>query len=68
MIMRRRQKGLNGFKVGTFTGRFPSDGAASMAMKGLMNAIDEVNKERNYAFELYKLPCIQICRYIALYC
>ena len=29
-------KSLNDFKFGTFTGRFPSDGVASMAVKGLM--------------------------------
>ena len=27
---------LNEFRFGTFVGRFPSDGAASMAVKGLM--------------------------------
>ena len=27
---------LDDFKFGTFTGRFPSDGAASMAVKGLI--------------------------------
>ena len=29
-------KSLNGFKFGDFMIRFPSDGAASMAVKGLM--------------------------------
>ena len=29
------EKSLNDFTLGTFTGRFPSDGAASMAVKGL---------------------------------
>ena len=29
------EKGLNNFKLGTFSGRFPSYDAASMAMKGL---------------------------------
>ena len=28
-------KSLNGFKFGTFIGRFPSDGATNMAVKGL---------------------------------
>ena len=32
----------NGFKFDTFTGRFPSDGAASMAVKGLTMAQGEV--------------------------
>ena len=32
------EKKLNDFKFGTFTGRFPSDGAASMAVKGLIEA------------------------------
>ena len=27
---------LNGFRFGTFIGRFPSDGAARMAVKGLI--------------------------------
>ena len=27
--------GLNDFKLGTFIGRFPSDGEASIAVKGL---------------------------------
>ena len=31
----REQKSLNGFKFGTFIDRFPSDGAATMAVKGL---------------------------------
>ena len=30
------EKSLSGFKFGTFIGRFPSDGEASMAVKGLM--------------------------------
>ena len=30
-----RGKSLNCFKFGTFIGRFPSDGAASRAVKGL---------------------------------
>ena len=29
------EKSLNDFKFGSFTGRFPCDGAASMAVKGL---------------------------------
>ena len=33
--MRRGKKGLNGFIFATFVGRFPSDGATSMAVKGL---------------------------------
>ena len=33
--MRRGQKRLNGFKFGDFMVRFPSDGAASLAVKGL---------------------------------
>lgn len=32
------EKGLNNFKLGTFSGRFPSYDAASMAMKGLIDA------------------------------
>ena len=32
----RRHKSLSGFKFGTVIGRFPSDGAASMAVKGLI--------------------------------
>ena len=37
MLTRRGRggKSLNDFKFGTFIGRFPSDGAASMAEKGL---------------------------------
>ena len=34
--MWRGQKSLNGFKFGILIGRFPSDGGASMAVKGLM--------------------------------
>ena len=33
--MRTGGGSLNGFKFGTFIGRFPSDGAARMAVKGL---------------------------------
>ena len=32
-------KEINGFRFGTFVGRFPSDGAASMAVKGLKTTI-----------------------------
>ena len=32
------RKGLINFKFGTFIDRFPSDGAASMAVRGLMSA------------------------------
>ena len=38
--MQREKKSLNNFKIGTFTGRFPSDGAASMAVKGLRTIHD----------------------------
>ena len=31
----KKKESLNDFKFGTFVGRFPSDGAASMAVKGL---------------------------------
>ena len=37
--MQREKKSLNDFKCGTFTGRFPSDGAASMAVKGLITEL-----------------------------
>ena len=33
--MKTEEKGFNGFKFGTFIGRFPSDRAAGMAVKGL---------------------------------
>ena len=33
----RGQKGLNALKFGTFIGRFQSDGAAGMAVKGLIH-------------------------------
>ena len=36
MLKRPGPKSLNSFKFGTFIGRFPSDGAASMTVKGLM--------------------------------
>ena len=39
IFSRARAKGnkrLNGFKSGTFTGRFPSDGMANMAVKGIV--------------------------------
>ena len=41
--MRRGQKGFNGLvlKFGTFTGLFPSDGAASTAVNGLNTCITE---------------------------
>ena len=35
MLVCRRQTSLNGFKFGTFIGRFSSDGAEIMAVKGL---------------------------------
>ena len=35
MLRWRGQKSLNGFKSGTFIGRFPNDGAAGMVVKGL---------------------------------
>ena len=36
MLVHRGEEGLNGLKFGTFTGRFRSNGAASMAVKGLI--------------------------------
>ena len=44
--MRRGQKSLNGFKFGTFISRFPSDGAASMAVKGLKPPAGSVKRAR----------------------
>ena len=44
--MRRGQKSLNGFKFGTFIGRFPSDGEASMAVKGLKPPAGSVKRAR----------------------
>ena len=35
MLLRRREKSRNDFKIGTFVGRRPSEGAASIAAKGL---------------------------------
>ena len=35
VLMRQGQKSLNGLKFGTFTGRFLSDGVASVAVKEL---------------------------------
>ena len=35
--MQRGEKSLNDFKFGTSVGRFPSDGTASTAVKGLMS-------------------------------
>ena len=35
--MGREKKSLNSFKFVTFIGRFQSDGAASMAVKGLIS-------------------------------
>jgi len=36
VLTRKGQNSPNGFEFGTFTGRFPSDGAASMAVKRLI--------------------------------
>ena len=36
MLMRKGKKPLTDFKFGTFVGRFLSDGATSMAAKGLI--------------------------------
>ena len=38
----KEQKSLNDFKFVIFIGRFPSDGAASMAVKGLSNKQGEL--------------------------
>ena len=35
----RGPKSFNGFRLGTFIGRFPSDGVGSMAVKGLMGLV-----------------------------
>ena len=42
-------KSLNGFKSGTFTGRFPSDGAASRVAKGLISLVISVD----HAYSLF---------------
>ena len=36
MLTRKGQKSPNDFEFGTLTGRFPNDGAASVAVKGLI--------------------------------
>ena len=47
MLMRRGGwgGGGNNFKFGMFTGRFPSDHAARMAVKGLTRTGDELGGE-----------------------
>ena len=44
VLMQRGQKILNGFKFGTFIGRFPSDSTASMALKELNFAENAKNE------------------------
>ena len=39
MRIGRGPKSLNGFRFGTFIGRFPSDGVGSMVVKGLMGLV-----------------------------
>ena len=39
MFIRRGENCLNEFKFGTFIGRFPSEGAASVAVKGLRSCL-----------------------------
>ena len=50
-------KSRNDFKFGTFTGRFPSDGAASMAVKGLTHRKGEERREEaqcsSLSFSIY---------------
>ena len=38
------KKDLNGFKFGNSVGRFPSDGAATMAVKGLITICSEAKE------------------------
>ena len=45
----QRGKIFNGFKFGTFTGRFPSDGAASRVPKGLISLVISVD----HAYSLF---------------
>ena len=40
--MQIRGKGLKDFKFVTFIGRLPTDGAASMVVKGLMKHVDRL--------------------------
>ena len=57
---------LNGFKFATFIGRFPNDGAASMAEKGLkagqkkleMLILPSFSVQLNYALLLWDPPYI----------
>ena len=44
-------KSLNNFKIGTFIGRFLSDGAANMAVKGLITKRDEHKIQKNTSRE-----------------
>ena len=47
---------FNGFKFGTFTGLFPRDGAASIAVKGLNYRTDDLR--RNHTADHNKIaPC-----------
>ena len=45
--MGREQKSFNGFKFGTLIGRFPSDSAASMAVKGLNKLNQSIKPHSN---------------------
>ena len=47
MLVKTEGKGFNDFKFGTFIGRFPSDRAASMALKGLKK------KKKKFFFTKY---------------
>ena len=49
--MLRGGKGFNDFKFGTFIGRFSSDGAANMAVKGLIYIYIYINKQDEKATE-----------------
>ena len=74
MLKRRGPKSLNSFKFGTFIGRFPSDGAASMTAKGLMadtlkdrashnacivHEFFEQRQQHNYALSGYRYTWIE---------
>ena len=61
------KKSLNGFKFGDFKVRFPSDGAASMAVIGLNGALEYDVTRDKLTYKSIKIGCLHCILFITGY-
>ena len=54
------EESVSGFKFGTFIGRFPRDGAARKAVKGLINFVPRYEKKNGVVVQLIPLMVMDV--------